>query len=66
VLSKTVPILGEGIACNQDPDSLQSLKTSQVLSSIHDVNEDRLDIIPIFFKLWNCWSFVLILYIPDC
>jgi hypothetical protein len=22
VLSKTVPILGKGIACNQDPDSL--------------------------------------------
>jgi hypothetical protein len=29
VLSKRVPILGEGIACNQDPDSLRFI-TSQV------------------------------------
>jgi hypothetical protein len=36
VLSKRVPILGEGIACNQDPDSLhcKSLKRAKSLGEL--------------------------------
>jgi hypothetical protein len=36
VLSKRVPILGEGIACNQDPDSLhcKALKQAKSLGEL--------------------------------
>jgi hypothetical protein len=36
VLSKRVPILGEGIACNQDPDSLhcKALKRAKPLGEL--------------------------------
>jgi hypothetical protein len=36
VLSKRVPILGEGIACNQDPDSLhcKALKRAKSLGEL--------------------------------
>jgi hypothetical protein len=72
MLSKRVPILGEGIACNHDPDSLhcEALKRAKSLSElkIKSLAIIRFDIhiIPILLKLWNCRSFVLIFYIPDC
>jgi hypothetical protein len=54
VLSKRVPILGEGIACNQDPDSLhcKALKRAKPLGELK-IKFD-IDIIPILLKLWNC------------
>jgi hypothetical protein len=71
VLSKRVPILGEGNAYNQDPDSLhcKALKRTKSLGELKIVIGNYsfdIDIIPILLKLWNCRSFVLIFYIPDC
>jgi hypothetical protein len=66
MLSKRVTILGEGIACNQDPGSLhcKALKRAKSLGELKikslairysfDIN-----MVPIL-KLWDCWSFVLI------
>jgi hypothetical protein len=73
VLSKRVPILGEGIAGNQDPDSLHC-KALKRAKSLGGLKIKSLAIIlfililhiPIFLKLWGCWSFVLIFCIPDC
>jgi hypothetical protein len=73
VLSKRILILGEGIACNQDPDSLhcKALERAKSLGElkIKSLAIIRLilrPIIPVLLKLRDSWSFVLIFYIPDC
>jgi hypothetical protein len=61
VLSKRVPILGEGIECNQDPDSLhcKALKRAKSLGElkINSFAIIRLILIlsHILLKLWDCW-----------
>jgi hypothetical protein len=47
VLSKRVPILGEGIACNQDPDSLHC-KALKRAKSLGELKIKSLAIIPYY------------------
>jgi hypothetical protein len=57
VLSKRVPILGEGIACNQDPDSLhcKALKRAKSLSELKIKSLAIICLILILFQFfWNC------------
>jgi hypothetical protein len=50
VLSKRVPILGEGIACNQDPDSLHC-KALKRAKSLGELKIKSLAIIPLILIL---------------
>jgi hypothetical protein len=50
VLSKRVPILGEGIACNQDPDSLHC-KALKRAKSLGELKIKSLGIIPLILIL---------------
>jgi hypothetical protein len=63
VLSKRVPILGEGVACNQDPDSphCKALKRTKSLDELKIKSLAIIRLILIVSQLWNCWSFVLIM-----
>jgi hypothetical protein len=49
VLSKRVPILGEGIACNQDPDFLHC-KALKRAKSLGELKIKSLAIIPLIKK----------------
>jgi hypothetical protein len=62
VLSKRVPILGEGIARNEDPDSLHY----KALKRAKSLGELKIKSLAILLKLWVCWFLVLIFYTPDC
>jgi hypothetical protein len=50
VLSKRVPILGEGISCNQDPDSLHC-KALKRAKSLGELKIKSLAIIPLILIL---------------